>query len=217
MESEPIGSQLHEVIRFRGAVTEGDRADNHYRIVGGADSGGERLQWAGRMTVWPSEPRRFARGLLADIRRNFPDLGKIAIAHLWSGTFGRSVHHMPQIGAIEPGVWVASGFGGHGLNTTAMAGELIARGIVENDDTWRLFAPYELVWAGGIVGRAAVQSVYWGLKPLERIGQGLARYREASRRRKADRVAVRKSRAKPAVTSAVEPPARPDEPAQSGG
>ena len=102
------------------------------------------------MRVWPAEPRRFARGLLADIRRNFPDLGKIEIAHLWSGTFGRSVHHMPQIGDIEPGVWVASGFGGHGLNTTAMAGELIARGIVENDDTWRLFAPYELVWAGGM-------------------------------------------------------------------
>jgi gamma-glutamylputrescine oxidase len=213
MESEPIGPQLHEVIRFRGAVTECDCADNHYRIVGGADSGGERLQWAGRMTVWPAEPRRFARRLLADIRRNFPDLGKIAIAHLWSGTFGRSVHHMPQIGAIEPGVWVASGFGGHGLNTTAMAGELIARGIVENDDTWRLFAPYELVWAGGMAGRVAVQGVYWGLKPLERIGQGLARYREAARRRKAER----RSRAKPAAASAVEPPTRPDEPAQSGG
>jgi glycine/D-amino acid oxidase-like deaminating enzyme len=217
MDSEPIGPLLHDVIRYRGAVTDGVRADNHYRIVGDTNSGGERLQWAGRMRVWPAEPRRFARALLADVRRNFPELGKINIAHLWSGTFGRSVHHMPQIGAIEPGVWVASGFGGHGLNTTAMAGELIARGIVENDDTWRLFAPYELVWAGGIVGRAAVQSVYWGLKPLERIGQGLARYREASRRRKADRVAVRKSRAKPAVTSAVEPPARPDEPAQSGG
>jgi gamma-glutamylputrescine oxidase len=215
MESEPISPQLHEVIRFRGAVTEGDRADNHYRIVGGADSGGERLQWAGRMTVWPAAPRRFARGLLTDIRRIFPDLGKIAIAHLWSGTFGRSVHHMPQIGAIEPGVWVASGFGGHGLNTTAMAGELIARGIVENDDTWRLFAPYELVWAGGMAGRAAVQGVYWGLKPLERVGQGLARYREAARRRKAERAATR--RAKPAVASAAEPPARPDEPAQSGG
>ena len=52
------------------------------------------------------------------------------------------------------GLWVASGFGGHGLNTTAMGGELVARGIVETDQTWRLFAPYELVWAGGVLGRA---------------------------------------------------------------
>jgi glycine/D-amino acid oxidase-like deaminating enzyme len=189
MVSEPIGPQLREVIRYRGAVTDGKRADNHYRIVGE-----DRLQWAGRMTVWPAAPRWFARGLVADIRRNFPDLGKIEIAHLWSGTLGRSVHHMPQIGAVEPGVWVASGFGSHGLNTTAMAGELIARGIVENDDTWRLFAPYELVWAGGLIGRMAVQGVYWGSRPLSRIGQGLARYREGARRRRAERLAARKSR-----------------------
>ena len=60
---------------------------------------------------------------------------------------------MPQIGEIERGVWIASGFGGHGLNTSALAGELVARGLVESDQTWRLFAPYELVWAGGMLGR----------------------------------------------------------------
>ena len=134
------------------------------------------------------------------------------IAHLWSGTFGRSVHHMPQVGAIEPGVWVASGFGGHGLNTTAMAGELIARGIVENDDTWRLFAPYELVWAGGLLGRAAVQGVYWGSRPLNRIGQGLARYREQARRRKAERLAARQARVAALAPPAESPPPESEAP-----
>jgi len=201
MVSEPIAN-LREVVRYGGGVSDGKRADNHYRVVGGPDNGGDRLQWAGRLTVWPAGPRRFARALGADIRRNFPALGKIKIAHLWSGTYGRSVHHMPQIGAIEPGVWVASGFGGHGLNTTAMAGELIARGIVENDETWRLFAPYELVWAGGLLGRMAVQSVYWGARPLDRLEQGLARYREGARRRKAARVAARKAK----MTAALPPP-----------
>jgi len=197
MVSEPIAN-LHEVIRYRGAVTDGKRADNHYRIIGG-----DRLQWAGRMTVWPAGPRWFARGLVGDIRRNFPKLGEVKIAALWSGTLGRSVHHMPQVGEIETGLWVASGFGGHGLNTTAMAGELIARGIVANDDTWRLFAPYELVWAGGLIGRMAAQGVYWGARPLNRIGQGLARYREGARRRKAERLAARKNRA-PAPASVPE-------------
>jgi 2Fe-2S ferredoxin len=112
---------------------------------------------------------------------------------------------MPQIGAIEPGVWVASGFAGHGLNTTALAGELIARGIVENDDTWRLFAPYELVWAGGLLGRVAVQGVYWGTKPIDRMGQGLARYREGARRRKAERLAARNAR-----IAAIAPPEAPE-------
>ena len=98
---------------------------------------------------------------------------------------------MPQIGEIESGLWVASGFGGHGLNTTAMGGELIARGIVEADPTWRLFAPYELVWAGGVLGRVLAQGIYWGTRPIERIEQGLARYRERARTRKQARLAAR--------------------------
>ena len=137
------------------------------------------------------EPRFIARSLVGDIKRNFPQLGEVAVAHLWRGTLGRAIHRMPQIGAIEPGLWVASGFGGHGLNTTAMAGELIARGIVENDETWRLFAPYELVWAGGTLGRAVAQGLYWGSRPVARVENELARYREKARERKAARLKAR--------------------------
>src|SRR5260370_14481527 len=74
---------------------------------------------------------------------------------------GYSVHRMPQVGEVIPGLWLASAFGGHGLNTTAMAGALIARAITEGDDRWRLFLPYELVWAGGTVGRAVRRGSTW--------------------------------------------------------
>ena len=154
--TEPIAN-LTEVVRYRGAVSDTNSADNHYRIVGG-----DRLQWSGRMRAWQADPRWVRRGLIADIGRNFPALGGVEIAHLWRGTLGRAVHRMPQIGEIENGLWVASGFGGHGLNTSAMGGELVARGIVDTDQTWRLFSPYELVWAGGVLGRAVAQGIYWG-------------------------------------------------------
>jgi gamma-glutamylputrescine oxidase len=190
--TEPLGPALQEVVRYRGAVSDTERADNHYRIVGGANSGGERLQWSGRMRAWQADPRWVARGLVADIRRNFPALGKVEIAHLWRGTLGRTIHRMPQIGEIERGVWLASGFGGHGLNTSAMGGELVARGVVEADQTWRLFAPYELVWAGGVLGSVLAQGLYWGTRPVERIEHGLARYRERARARKAARLAAGK-------------------------
>ncbi len=190
MVSEPIGPQLSHMIRYRGAVSDTNRADNHYRIVGHKEAG-ERLQWSGRMRVWEANPRSFARALQRDIRRAFPALGLVEIAHLWRGTLGRSVHRMPQIGEIEPGQWVASGFGGHGLNTTAMAGELIARGIVEKDDTWRLFAPYELVWAGGVAGRAVAQGLYWTRSTGDKVAEALAQRRARSRARKAERQAVR--------------------------
>ena len=159
----PLGERLHEVVRYSGAVSDSEYPDNHYRIVGG-----DRLLWSGGLRTWIADPRRFARRLRADIARTFPQLGKIEIEHVWSGTLGRTVHQMPQIGELAPGVWLASGFGGHGLNTTAMAGMLIARAIAEGDTTWRLFQPYELVWTGGRLGRALIQVGYAGVRLRER-------------------------------------------------
>jgi gamma-glutamylputrescine oxidase len=209
--TQPIGPLLHQVVRYRGAVSDTNREDNHYRIVGSANFGGERLQWSGRMRAWAADPRWIRRGLLADIRRNFPDLGTVEVAHLWSGTLGRAIHRMPQIGEIESGLWVASGFGGHGINTTAMGGELIARGIVEADPTWRLFAPYELVWAGGLLGRVLAQGIYWGTRPIEGIEQGLARFRERSRTRKQARLAARNGHGQPAEPTSAPPSGEPPE------
>lgn len=190
MVSEPIGPQLREVIRYRGAVSDGEYADNHYRVVSDGENG-DRLQWSGGMRAWQANPHTFARMLQRGIRRAFPDLGTVEIAHLWRGTLGRTVHRMPQIGELEPGQWVASGFAGHGLNTTAMAGELIARGIVEKDDTWRLFEPYELVWAGGLAGRALAQTLYWTRSTNDKVAQALAQRRAQARQRKRARRAGR--------------------------
>ena len=192
MVTEPIGEILHEAIRYRGAVSDSTRADNHYRIVGG-----DRLQWSGRMRAWEANPRFAGRALVNDIRRTFPDLGKIEVAHLWGGTFGRTVHRMPQIGEIERGVWLASGFGGHGLNTSAMAGELVARGIVDSDQTWRLFAPYELVWAGGLLGRIVAQGIYWGTRPADRLEEEISRYRARARAHRLSRAARKDTLAAP--------------------
>jgi glycine/D-amino acid oxidase-like deaminating enzyme len=188
LETEPLGSQLAATIRYEGAISDTDRYDNHYRIVGG-----DRLQWSGRMTVWEADPRRFARTLTASIRRTFPQLAGVRAEYAWSGTFGRTLHHMPQIGEIEPGVWVASGFGRHGLNTTAMAGELIARGIVERDQTWRLFAPYELVWAGGKLFRTVAQTMYLTTRPMVILREALARGRERRRKQRRAKAAARQA------------------------
>jgi gamma-glutamylputrescine oxidase len=152
----PIGPRLADAITYDGAVSDGEHADNHYRIVDG-----DRLMVSGRATLWETDPRRFADGLAGDLKKLYPQLGEIAIEHCWSGVLGRTVHGMPQIGELSPGVWLASGFGGHGLNTSAMAGNLIAHAIVENDDRWRLFLPFELIWAGGLAGRVAAQVAYW--------------------------------------------------------
>ena len=168
----PLGPRLHEMIRYRGAVSDTNLADNHYRIVGG-----DRLMWSGRATTWARNPRRYVRALTADIKKTYPQLGEVAVDYAWSGTLGNTVHRMPQIGALSAGVWLASGFGGHGLNTTAIAGNLIARAIVDGDETWKQFTPFEIVWAGGILGRATMQIYYW----LKRARDVLAERRAHAR------------------------------------
>ena len=90
------------------------------------------------------------RGAIARrIRTIFPQLGNVEITEMFGGAIGQTVHGMPQIGQLRKGLWVASGFGRQGMNTSAMAGQLIARSILWGDERWRLFSPFELVWAGG--------------------------------------------------------------------
>jgi gamma-glutamylputrescine oxidase len=174
----PLGPRLNEAIAYRGAISDTDLADNHYRIVGG-----DRLMWSGGMNTWERNPQRLVARLKGDIRRVYPQLGEVEVAQAWNGVLGNALHRMPQIGELSPRVWLASGFGGHGLNTTAMAGNMIARAITEGDDSWRLFLPYELVWAGGTIGRAAAQAHYWWFHTREVAKAREAQMREAEFRR----------------------------------
>ena len=92
------------------------------------------------------------------------------------------MHGMPQIGQLRKGLWVASGFGRQGLNTSAMAGQLIARSILWGDERWRLFSPFELVWAGGATGRVAGHLIGLWRRGSSAAAGALARYREGAAR-----------------------------------
>jgi gamma-glutamylputrescine oxidase len=177
MVTEPLGDRLAAAVTYRGGVSDTRLINHHYRIVGN-----DRLMWAGGCTTWQSDPKRQARHHAAAIARIFPQLGPVQIAHSWRGTMGVAVHRMPQIGELSPGLWVAGALGEHGINTSAMAGVLIARAIVDRDDAWRLFLPYDLVWAGGRFGRVVAQTTAWWLETKEAALARSARRREMLRR-----------------------------------
>src|SRR5947207_7180900 len=116
----PLGARLAEVMSFKGSVSDTHGID-HFRIIEG-----DRLMWASPETTWAALPERLAGAIQRRIGTIFPKLGRVEIAEVWGGATGQTVHGMPQIGQLRKGLWVASGFGRHGLNTTAMAGQLIA-------------------------------------------------------------------------------------------
>lgn len=174
----PLGrDRLQAALNYEGSVSDGESVDYHYRIADG-----DRLLWSGGMTTIPGDAARWGRRLKAAIERTYPQLGDVEIAATHAATAGFALHAMPQIGEVAPGLWLASAFGNHGINTTAMAGELIARGIIERDTTWRQFLPYNLVWAGGAMGSAVTKAVYVSTKARDAFKARMSRRREAVER-----------------------------------
>ena len=173
--TEPLGDRLTDAIAFKGSVIDTDGVDQ-FRIVDG-----DRLMWASPETTWDARPQRFASTIARRIRAIFPQLVPVQITDVWGGAVGQTVHGMPQIGQLRRGLWVASGFGRKGLGTSAMAGQLIARSILWGDERWRLFSPFELVWAGGTTGRVAGHLIGMWERGSSAAAGALARYRERLR------------------------------------
>lgn len=159
MVSAPLGSRLRDAIRTDAAVYDTRFAFDYYRAL--PDT---RLLWGGRISVRDRSPAQVQRLLQRDLARVFPQLDGIAIDHAWSGLMSYARHEMPQIGQVEPGLWLAQAFGGHGVGPTTYAGEVLASAIIENDPRWEAFAAYPLVSTFKPAGFAAAQLNYWWLQ-----------------------------------------------------
>ncbi|MFJ6327033.1 MULTISPECIES: NAD(P)/FAD-dependent oxidoreductase [unclassified Rhizobium] len=160
MISEENPELIATAITTSSAIGDNRRAGDYYRVV----DDGKRLLWGGRITTRAASPAALARELRSEMTGTYPQLSELKTELAWSGLMSYARHLMPQIGEMMPGVWHCTAFGGHGLNTTAMGGKIVAEGILGQSDRYRLFQPFGLVWAGGIAGLAAAQLTYWKLQ-----------------------------------------------------
>ncbi len=150
MVTEPLGARMAEVLSTQAAVYDTRFAFDYYRPL--PDT---RLLWGGRISVLDRSPQAVRRVLCRDLLKVFPQLAGVGIDYAWSGLMSYASHEMPQIGEIEPGLWLAQAFGGHGVAPTTFAGELVAAAIAEGDSRWRELDHYGLVSAfkpAGFVG-----------------------------------------------------------------
>ena len=154
--TEPLGNRLQSAIRIPYAIHDNRFALDYYRPLHDT-----RILWGGRVSVRQSDPPDLAGLMRGDLLKVYPQLEGVKMETAWGGLMSYAAHKMPQIGEVTPGVWHAMGFGGQGMNTTTMAGELIAAAIAEDDDSYRLFAPFGLTPTGGPLGAAAAQLTYW--------------------------------------------------------
>ncbi|MCD0502641.1 NAD(P)/FAD-dependent oxidoreductase [Bordetella petrii] len=164
MLTEPLGNRVREAIRTDAAIGDTRRAGNYYRVVEGG-----RISWGSHITTRIDDPPDLAESLRAELLTVYPQLAGVRVEVAWSGRMAYARHLMPQIGRLAPGVWYCTAFGGHGMNTTAIGGRVVAEGICGDTDRYRLFAPFGLDWNGGPFGTAAVQLTYWSYQARDRL------------------------------------------------
>ncbi|HSY87288.1 MAG TPA: FAD-binding oxidoreductase [Verrucomicrobiae bacterium] len=158
--TETAPDRIREAIRTTDAVSDNRRAGDYYRCV----AGGARILWGGKITTRISDPRDLGERLRRAMVATFPQLEGVKVEAAWSGLMSYARHLMPQIGGLQPHVWICTAFGGHGMNTTAIGGRIVAEAITGESDRIRLFEPFGLASTFGPLGRAAVQLAYWGMQ-----------------------------------------------------
>ena len=162
--TEPLTMEHSTVLDTNAAVADTGNACDYYRKI---DDG--RLLWGGKITTLRAPPGSLDQLMHAAIVDVYPSLASVGIEFSWSGLMGYCRHKMPVIRQQEPGIWVATAFGGHGLNTTAMAGNLVSSAIVEGDRRWQDFDRFGLSWNGGWFGQWAVQTSYFWMQLKDTI------------------------------------------------
>ena len=159
MTTEPLGAALEALIPSRAAIYDTRFAFDYYRRLNDT-----RLLWGGRISVRDRKPDEIAHFLRGDMLRVFPTLNGARIDFAWSGLMSYARHKMPQIGRIDAGplegVWHASGFGGHGVAPTTVAGEVLAEAISGRASVPAAFEAYGLTRTWRPLGLLAAQAAY---------------------------------------------------------
>lgn len=159
----PLGNRLRSAIRVPYAIADTRFALDYYRPLHDT-----RILWGGRVSTL-GDPPNLAEVMRRGLLKVYPQLAGVRMETAWSGLMSYAAHKMPQVGEVTPGVWYAMGFGGHGMNTTTMAGEMIAGAIAGGDDSYRLLAQFGLTSTFDPLGVAGAQLKYWYFQTLDAL------------------------------------------------
>ncbi len=161
--TEPLES-LPALIPSGAAIYDTRFAFDYYRPLPD-----RRLLWGGRISMAARSPVAIRRLLQRDMQRVFPELRTVRLDYAWGGWMSYATHQMPLLGRTPDGVWHATGFGGHGMAPTTVAGEVLAEAMTGNPARLDQFAQWAPGWAGGSMGRALGQMGYWYLQSKDAL------------------------------------------------
>ncbi len=85
-----------------------------------------RLLFGGRETYSNGNPGNIEAGIRRQMVEVYPALKNTPITHAWGGSVAITLPRMPYVREVEPGLWSAGGYSGHGVMLSNYSGRLLA-------------------------------------------------------------------------------------------
>jgi gamma-glutamylputrescine oxidase len=134
--TEPLPETLaQQLLPHNAAVCDSNHVLNYFRL-----SSDRRMLFGGRLKNASATPARIAEQRRHDMAHIFPALAHCRIDYSWGGAIDIGLNKAPQFGRINPKIYYAQGFAGHGVALTGLAGQLIAQAILQQSSGFDLFA-----------------------------------------------------------------------------
>jgi gamma-glutamylputrescine oxidase len=86
---------------------------------------------------FPADIKSFVRKYLLEL---YPQLAAARIDYGWGGTLAVTMNRMPCFGRLDPAVFYALGYSGHGVQMATLAGKLIAEAVAGTAERFDVMA-----------------------------------------------------------------------------
>ncbi len=134
--TEPLGKErARELIDGRFGVHDTRFVVNYFRL-----SDDHRLLFGGGENYRRGFPQDIAKFVRPNMLKLFPQLNDARIDYAWGGTLSVTVNRLPHFGRLEPNLFFAQGYSGHGISTANFAGKVIAEAIAGTAGRFDVFA-----------------------------------------------------------------------------
>jgi len=134
--SAPLGAALaRRCLPTDAAVTDINFVLDYFRL-----SADHRMLFGGRVSYSRIPPPNLAASMRRRMQRVFPQLADVPVDYAWGGYVDITMNRAPHFGRLEPAIFYAQGFSGHGMAATGLAGCVIAAAIAGDPGRLDVFA-----------------------------------------------------------------------------
>lgn len=162
----PLGELAREINPQDLAVYDCRFVLDYYRLT--ADG---RLLFGGGCNYSGRDSRDIAGELRPCIESTFPQLKGVQIDFQWSCAMGIVMNRIPQLGKLSSNVWYCQGYSGHGIATTHIMGEIMAKAITGDLEQYDTFAACKHIKVplGDQLGNPMLAAGMWYYQMLEKL------------------------------------------------